>query len=179
MLKRTARHQQGFTLTELLIVVIILAILAAIVVPQFASSSDDAKVSALQANLARLRSAIDLYYQQHGVYPGAAESQNGPACPGGGTQGGGAANSEQAFIDQLTRYTNAAGNSCTTTDAAFKFGPYLKKDTMPDNPITALNAVKMETTGALGMIGEATDGGWRFDVVTGQFIANDQDYDHL
>ena len=178
MLMRTARHQQGFTLTELLIVVIILAILAAIVVPQFASSSDDAKVSALQANLARMRSAIDLYYQQHGVYPGTNVS-SGATCPASGTAGTGGVNSEQAFIDQLTRYTNAAGQSCTTTDATFKFGPYLKKDTMPDNPITALNAVKMETTGALGMIGEATDGGWRFDVVTGQFIANDQDYDHL
>ena len=45
MLKRTARHQHGFTLTELLIVVIILAILAAIVVPQFASSSDAAAIT--------------------------------------------------------------------------------------------------------------------------------------
>ena len=42
---------KGFTLVELLIVVIILAILAAIVVPQFSSSTTDAKESALDANL--------------------------------------------------------------------------------------------------------------------------------
>ena len=40
--------QKGFTLVELLIVVIILALLAAIVVPQFASSTDDAKLVLLE-----------------------------------------------------------------------------------------------------------------------------------
>ena len=178
MYQSKTRKQQGFTLTELLIVVIILAILAAIVVPQFASSSDDAKVSALQSNLARLRSAVDLYYQQHGAYPGANLS-SGAVCPGGGAAGSGAANSEQALIDQLTRYTNAAGQSCTTTDATFRFGPYIKKDALPENPITTVATTVISTTGALGMIGDVAPGGWKLDVVTGQFIANDQAYDHL
>ena len=61
--------QRGFTLVELLIVTIILAILASIVVPQFAATTDDAKLSALDSNLASIRSAVDLYYQQHGHYP--------------------------------------------------------------------------------------------------------------
>ncbi len=172
-----ARRQSGFTLTELLIVVIILAILAAIVVPQFAASSDDAKVSALQANLARMRSAIDLYYQQHASYPGAAIS-SGAVCPNAGTAGTGVINSEQAFIDQMTRYTNAAGQSCTTTDATFKFGPYLKGDSIPNNPITGDNTVAVSTAGALGMTGDVTPAGWKFDTVTGQLIANDQSYEH-
>ena len=71
---------QGFTLVELLIVVIILAILAAIVVPQFSSSTLDAKESALDSTLANFRSALDLYYQQHGSrYPGGFKETDGTA----------------------------------------------------------------------------------------------------
>src|ERR1043166_3633227 len=98
----------GFTLVELLIVVIILSILAAIVVPQFASSTTDAKYSALDSNLATMRAAAELYNQQHGMYPGAAASSGGTP-PTGATAGSGAAGSAQAFIDQLTMYSNAAG----------------------------------------------------------------------
>ena len=42
------QNKNGFTLVELLIVVIILAVLAAIVVPQFGSSTEDAKISTLK-----------------------------------------------------------------------------------------------------------------------------------
>ena len=121
---------RGFTLVELLIVTIILAILASIVVPQFASTTDDAKLSALDSNLASMRSAVDLYYQQHGHYPSAVAA-TGATCPGGGAAGSGAADSAAAFVSQLSRYSNSAGQTCTTTDATFKFGPYLKKDTLP------------------------------------------------
>ncbi|MDH5766210.1 MAG: type II secretion system GspH family protein [Gammaproteobacteria bacterium] len=168
--------QQGFTLVELLIVVIILAILAAIVVPQFASSTDDAKVSALDSSLANMRAAIDLYYQQHGSYPSGTAAA-GATCPGGGTAGTGAVDTVQAFIDQMTRYTNSAGQSCTTKDTVFKYGPYLKKDALPTNPITELNGLVISTTGALGMTGAAVGAGWRFDNLTGQFIADDAAYD--
>ena len=72
--------QHGFTLVELLIVVIILAILAAIVVPQFSAATDDAKLSALDTNLANMRSSIDLYYQQHGKYPGDVTSIGTALC---------------------------------------------------------------------------------------------------
>ncbi len=168
--------QRGFTLVELLIVVIILAILAAIVVPQFASSTDDAKVSSLDSSLASMRSVIDLYYQQHGSYPSAVAA-TGATCPGGGTAGTGAINTVQAFMDQLTRYTNSAGQSCTTRDAVFKYGPYLKKDTLPNNPISEINTLVISTTGALGMTGAAVAAGWKFDNITGQFIADDAAYD--
>ena len=81
MFRSNNPDQRGFTLVELLIVVIILAILAAIVVPQFASSTEDAKISALDSTLANIRSAIDLYYQQHGHYPSAVASGGG-TCAG-------------------------------------------------------------------------------------------------
>ncbi len=71
---RSSRNQEGFTLVELLIVVIILAILAAIIVPQFSAATDDATQSAYDTNIANIRSAIDLYRQQHNAYPGAVTS---------------------------------------------------------------------------------------------------------
>ena len=98
---------RGFTLVELLIVVIILAILAAIIVPQFSASTNDAKAAALQSNLANLRSAIEFYYQEHGEYPG-ANIATGATCGSGAAVAAGAANSQEALIAQLTRYTNDA-----------------------------------------------------------------------
>ena len=162
--------QKGFTLVELLIVVIILALLAAIVVPQFASSTDDAKLASLDTTLTNLRSAIDLYYQQHGEYPGELTAVDA-ACTG--TDGTGVAGSAQAFLDQLSLYTDADGGACSVKDANFQFGPYLKKNTLPDNPITTSNAFEVINTGDLLMAGTGANLGWKYDYVVGKFIAND------
>lgn len=171
----THKVQQGFTLVELLIVVIILAILAAIVVPQFSSSTDDAKVSSLDSTLASTRSIIDLYYQHHGHYPSAVAATGGTCT--GGTAGTGAIDTEQAFIDQLSLYTNSAGQACNIKVGTFTYGPYIKKAALPKNPITEVSTLLIVKAGLLGMTGEATAAGWKFDNVTGQFIANDQAYD--
>lgn len=156
-------RQRGFTLVELLIVVIILSILAAIVVPQFASSTTDAKNAALDANLSALRSATELYYQQHGHYPSAAAATTG------------AINTGAAFIEQLTQYSSAAGLTAATADATFKYGPYLKRG-MPMEPVTNSAAVVVITTGTLGVIADsAVSVGWKFDNKNGQLIANRTD----
>ncbi len=176
----SAPAQRGFTLVELLIVVIILGILAAVVVPQFSSSTSDAKLAALDATLANMRSAIALYYQQHGHYPGNAAA-SGATCPNGGTAGSGdltdVTTRATAFREQLTWYTNTAGQACSTTDGSFKFGPYLKTASLPPNPMTGSNALEIVTAGDLNMTASGTTGGWKFDVVTGKFIANHTDYD--
>ena len=165
--------QQGFTLVELLIVVIILALLAAIVVPQFASSTDDAKLASLDTTLANVRSAVDLYYQQHGEYPSAIAAAGGAACAAG-TVGAGAINTEAAFLQQLSYYTDANGAACTQQNgAAFPFGPYLKKTELPANPITTVSTLLIATVGDLNLTGTAVNLGWRFDNISGKFIAND------
>jgi prepilin-type N-terminal cleavage/methylation domain-containing protein len=164
--------QRGFTLVELLIVVIILALLAAIVVPQFASSTDDAKVASLDSTLSNVRAAIDLYYQQHGEYP-AANAATTSACTNG-TAGTGAANSEAAFLDQLAYYTNASGEACTQQNGgAFPYGPYLKKRELPNNPITEISTLRVVNTGDLNLAGSNPAAGWAFDNVSGKFIADD------
>lgn len=166
--------QRGFTLVELLIVVIILALLAAIVVPQFASSTDDAKLASLDTTLSNMRAAIDLYYQQHGEYPGAntAVAAGCTATDGTGT-GGAGAQGAQAFLDQLSMFTDSDGGACSVKDATYQFGPYLKKNTLPDNPITASNAFEVIDTGDILMPGTGANLGWKYDLTVGKFIAND------
>ncbi len=161
--KRTAG---GFTLVELLIVVIILAILAAVVVPQFATSTNDARASALDTTLANMRSSLDLYFQQHGEFPSALGD------------GIAAADSTAAFLSQMTQYTDNDGDVQLTKDATHVYGPYLRKAVIPTEPITESSAMEIETAGSLGMVASGGDpGGWKFDNVTGQFIVNDAAYD--
>jgi general secretion pathway protein G len=168
----SSRNQKGFTLVELLIVVIILAILAAIIVPQFSAATDDATQSAYDTNIANIRSAIDLYRQQHNAYPGAADS-TGAGCPAGSANQAGLADSEAAFLNQLRYYTNSAGVACSGTDATFRYGPYLKDD-VPMNPLgnPGINTVNLVNAGLLGITTDGS-GGWKFDTVTGEFIGDE------
>ncbi|MGH8496715.1 MAG: type II secretion system protein [Gammaproteobacteria bacterium] len=156
----------GFSLVELLIVVIILAILAAIVVPQFSDTTDDARASAIESNIASMRSAIQVYRQQHGAFPSAVAA-TGATCPAG-VAGTGALNSAQAFAEQLTQYTTPAGGACTGTDGTL-LGPYLNE--VPVNPANNLATVEVLTTGVLGLTSDGGHG-WKFDNVTGELIAD-------
>jgi general secretion pathway protein G len=174
--------QAGFTLVELLIVVIIIAILAAIIVPQFSSATLDAQESALDANLAAMRSAIELYRAQHsGKYPG-----NQPSNLGCATKGSGAADSNQAFMDQLLLASDATGATCAISDTTYKFGPYVRKG-IPNEPINSKGSlvadisVPAPSTGAPFVTGTGatascatcgTTGGWKYDTLSGQIIMN-------
>ena len=166
---KNKKFSSGFTLVELLIVVIILAVLAAVVFPQFSASTNDARAAALQSNLTNIRSAIEFYFQEHGEYPG-RNIATGATCGSGAAVAAGAANSAEAFIAQLTRYTDADGLACTGTDATFRFGPYIKGN-FPDNPEGTNNTVIVVSTGVLGLASGST-GGWRYDTVTGEFIGD-------
>ena len=135
----------GFTLVELLIVVIILAVLAAIVVPQFSSSTDEAKEAALRSTLLEMRNAVELYYHQHNSkYPGYYK-----------TDGTGAsstdAEAQAAFLNQLTLYTDINGKTAVAKDLAadppIKYGPYLKRSNLPLNPIDDSSTVTLVISG--------------------------------
>lgn len=168
--KSVPATQRGFTLVELLIVVIILAILAAIVIPQFSSSTVDAKEAALDNNLNALRSAIELYKAQHnGAYPGAVAS-TGATCSVG-SAGTGAIDTAQAVIDQLTQYTNAAGASCNSPGTTgLNLGPYLRKG-IPADPINGSSALAVATAGT-PLAPAAATGGWSYDIKSGQIVMN-------
>ncbi len=168
--------QGGFTLVEMLIVVIILGILAAIVIPQFSSSTTDAKEAALDANLAAMRNATELYRVQHNaIYPGAVATTAGAACGAPAAKGTGAINTGQAWIDSMVQFSDVAGNTCTIGDAViYKFGPYMRNK-VPADPITGKGSVAADivvtTTGTPIVPGAAT-GGWATDTKSGQVVMN-------
>ena len=169
----------GFTLVELLIVVIIIGILAAVAIPQFGQSSDDARLSALDSNLATVRNAIELYYHQHSSagYPGVIKLHKaGAAAAAAHTS------AQQAFVYQLTMYSDAAGNTADTLDkATYPYGPYIKTG-VPSNPLPASGAVATPSAVTVGtetapLTAEASPAtGWRYSSATGQFIANNSTY---
>src|SRR4051812_8894152 len=68
---RAPQARRGFSLIELVIVVVIIGIIAAIAVPRMSRGSQGASDSALGANLAVLRNAVDLYQTEHQAYPAA------------------------------------------------------------------------------------------------------------
>jgi general secretion pathway protein G len=61
---------RGFTLVELLVVMAIIATLLTVAVPRYFGSVDKSKEVALKENLQVLRTGIDKYYGDKGVYPG-------------------------------------------------------------------------------------------------------------
>ena len=134
----------AFTLIEVLIVVVIMAVLAATIIPQFSSSTQDAKTSQLSFNVHTLRSQIELYKVHHG--------SSYPAITGND-------------LPQLTGATNAAGEIGTPGES-YPYGPYVDGE-LPTNPFNDLNTVAAGT-------GAAGDGssGWQYDVNTGGIWPN-------
>ncbi len=60
----------GFTLTELLVVIAIIVLLTAIVVPNVVGIRTHAAVTTTEANIDNLKTALELYRQAFGSYPG-------------------------------------------------------------------------------------------------------------
>jgi prepilin-type N-terminal cleavage/methylation domain-containing protein len=163
-------NRSGFTLVEVLIVVVILSVLAAIAIPQFTSSTEDAKLAALDVDLAELRNAIELYYHQHNsVYPGAINHTTGAAAAS-------AAEAQAAFTAQLTLYTSSAGITANVKDATYKYGPYMKK--VPENPYNELASILADITETdITIAASSGVAGWKFYTNTGRLVANDGAHD--
>jgi general secretion pathway protein G len=62
-------HPQAFTLVELLLVITIIGILAAIVVPRMVGRTDQARITAAQADIASMKTALDAFEVDTGDYP--------------------------------------------------------------------------------------------------------------
>jgi prepilin-type N-terminal cleavage/methylation domain-containing protein len=129
---RRSKHY-AFSLLELVIVVAIIAVLAAIAIPRMSRGSRGAGDAALMANLSVLRNAIDLYVAEHGG--------SYPSVPN--------------IVNQLTQYTNGAGDAQGTKDTTHIYGPYIRK--IPPLPVGARK-------GDTGIAAIDDDGvGWIYD----------------
>ena len=156
--------KRGFSLVELVIVIVILGIIAAIAIPRISSGSKNAGESALKANLATLRNAIDWYYtEHHNTFPGVK------------TDGSNAASSSGAFISQLSKYSNSAGVISNDKDSAFPYGPYIRGD-FPNVAVGA-NAGKNTISIKIDQKPCSADDStaWMYNINTGEIIVNSTD----
>jgi prepilin-type N-terminal cleavage/methylation domain-containing protein len=63
-----ARDQSGFTLVELLIVMVVIGILATVAIPMYQLVPERSKATEADAGLGAIRSAMRVYYGEHGTY---------------------------------------------------------------------------------------------------------------
>ena len=163
---RTA-SQSGFTLIEILIVVILLGILATIIIPQVSVSSDDAKLNALKTNLGNLRSAIELYYYQHGnTYPGGVKEDGNPTTSD--------ADAATAFEEQMLKYSSGTGVVNVSGNSVYQYGPYMKS-ILPTNPFNNLTNVvcDWDETSIIVKTSAGAIAAWKFYPKTGILVSGD------
>jgi general secretion pathway protein G len=152
-------------------VIIILGILAALAIPQFSTTTEEAKEATLKTSLANWRRVIQRYYHEHdSTYPGAVLGD------GSGTPTANPAQSETVNRRQLKKYTKKTGEVSDTLDRVnYPYGPYFEK--LPENPMNGMRLVKVVGTGA-PIEADAIDGttGWVYNKVTGEIRGNTTGY---
>lgn len=152
----------AFSLVELVIVVVIIGIIAAIAIPRISSGAAASDEAALKADLTTLRNSIDRYAAEHnGTFPGAANDGIG-----------GAATSAPAFVNQLTKFSNAQGQVSLSQDPAYRFGPYLRR--VPPLPVgdnRDNSEVAIDTSNSPPVVTTGSEG-WVYNPVQGEIIAN-------
>ncbi len=136
MSSSNSRRHRGFSLIELVIVVVIIGIIAAIAIPRMSRGSEGAAEGALKADLAVMRSAIDLYITEHvGDEPLLA-----------------------SFVSQMTGKTDLDG----TPNPSGIYGPYLR--TVPPLPVgsnkggNGVKAIPADGAGTAGWAYDASTG---------------------
>jgi prepilin-type N-terminal cleavage/methylation domain-containing protein len=148
---QTLNKRKGFSLVELVIVVVIIAIIGAIAIPRMSRGAAGAADSSLVGNLKTIRSAIELYANEHGgLYPGLAAD--------GSTD-------YTVVVGQLTLYSTDTGTTSATKTATAIYGPYLRS--LPALPV---GTTRKGSNGIASVDGVGI--GWIYNATTGQVNAN-------
>lgn len=148
---RTNTRRPAFSLVELVVVIVIIGIIAAMAIPRISRGSAGASDSTLMGSLAIVRNAINLYQAEHNN-----------SLP-----------TQAKFVEQLTLYTDLAGNENAVRTAAFPYGPYLL--TIPACPVgdqSDPTDIAFDATNGPIPAPLADVGGWIYNTVTGEFRAN-------
>jgi prepilin-type N-terminal cleavage/methylation domain-containing protein len=152
------KTRQAFSLVELVIVVVIIGVLSAIAVPRITHSATHSEAEAVRASLINVRKAIDMFYAEHGQYPG--------FNPTNGTPDG------DKFVEQLVNYTDINGRTRASYGYPYIYGPYLRAP-FPTNPLKDSNKVAVKATPAAADPGG--EHGWIAVLSHGYFALNATD----
>lgn len=150
---------KGFTLAEVVIVVIILGLLAVLVVPHLSTAANAEREASLRDDLHFLRTQVMVYQAQHnGIAPG---------YPDGDVT---AQPSQAVFVEQMTMYTDEAGNTSRTPSDVFKYGPYLQR--IPKNTLNNNSNIRfVRPDSDFPRQAKGLDG-WLYQPTTGTIAAN-------
>jgi len=77
------RGQRGFTLVEMLIVMVVIGILATVAIPMYQLVPERSRATEADAGLGAIRSAMRVYYGEHGTYANGSFVDGGAVTVGG------------------------------------------------------------------------------------------------
>lgn len=130
--------KKGFTLIELMIVIVILGVLMSTVLPKLTGAQGRARDTARMADLGNLSSALQVYMDDNGQYPGAVGTSE---CL---TSGGVTGTAIKAYLkgsnimtDPLK--TNAVGATPTCSNGQYYYVPTAKNNVAKSSYILCAN----------------------------------------